>query len=66
VEGHRDQGDERRALLLGTAVAGLTLLASLAEEEGLEEVRGAFLDVAHAWASEVSLLRLLEQAMDKP
>jgi len=41
--------DETRAWLLGSAVAGLKLLASLAEGDELADVRSSFLGVASAW-----------------
>jgi len=44
--------EETRAWLLGSAVAGLNLLASLAEGEELEDVRASFLSAASVWAAE--------------
>lgn len=44
---------ETRDWLLNSAVAGLRLLASLAEGEELADVRASFLSAASVWAEEI-------------
>jgi len=44
--------EEKRAHLLGTASAGLSLLASLADGPGLADVRASFLSVASVWSED--------------
>lgn len=56
--------EEMRAWLLGTAAAGMNLLASLAEDEELADIRQTFTQTADAFARRVEgvPLRLLHGA----
>lgn len=45
-----DTNGERRAWLLGAAVAGMNLLASFATGEEMEDIRESFCAAAAVWA----------------
>lgn len=52
ANGEGRSADETRDWLLNSAVAGLRLLASLAEGDDLADVRASFLSAASVWSEE--------------